>query len=99
MTALALCLKLQDKQALHALLAQAACLHAGRGDFPKAARLHGASEAVRRRIGAELSPYDAADRDGQRAEVRAALGEADYAAQWGEGEVLTEEQAVAEALR
>ena len=93
--ALALCVKLQDRQALHGLLAHAACLHAGRGDFPKAARLHGASEAIRRRIGAGLSPHDAADRDRQRAEVRATLGDAEYAAHWAAGEPLSDEQAVA----
>ncbi len=95
--ALALCMKLQDKHALHALLAHAACLHAEGGDPARAARLQGASEAIRRRIGAGLSSRDAADRDRHRAEVRAALGDADYAAQWADGAVLTDEQAVAEA--
>ncbi len=96
--ALTLCVKLGDRHALHALLAHAACLHADRGNGVRAARLHGASEAVRRRIGAGLSPRDAADRNGQRAEVRAQMTEADYAAHWADGEALTTEQAVAEAL-
>ena len=93
--ALTLCVKLQDRHALHALLAHAASLHAGRGDFQKATRLQGASEAIRRRIGAGLSPQDAADREREQAEVRAALGDAEYAAHWVNGELLTEEQAVA----
>ncbi len=96
--ALTLCVKLGDMQALHALLALAAGLHTGRGNFLRAARLHGASEAVRRRIGAGLSPQDAADREAQRAEVQAALGGTEYAVQWAAGEALTTEEAVAEAV-
>lgn len=85
-------MKLQDK---HALLAHAACLYAVWEDFARAARLQGASEALRRRIGAGLSGRDAADREAQRAEVRVALGEVEYAAAWAAGEALTDEQAAA----
>ncbi len=93
--ALALCVKLQDKQALHALLAQAAGLYAGRGEWAQAARLQGASETVRRRIGVGLSPQDAADREREQAGVRARLTASEYDAAWASGAALTEAQAVA----
>lgn len=93
--ALALCVKLQDKHALHALLAQAAGLAADRGEPYRAGRLHSASETLRRRIGAGLSPRDAADREAQRAEIRAKLSSTEYAAAWADGEALTSEQAIA----
>ncbi len=95
--ALSLCVKIQDRQALHALLAQTAGLSAGRGNFVQAARLQGASETVRRRIGAELSGQDSADRDAERGAVRAALGDPAYAAHAADGAALPEEAAIAEA--
>ncbi len=96
--ALTLCVKLQDRHALHNLLAQTAGFCTARGNPHKAVRLQAASEALRRRIGAGLSPADAAERARQQDEAHAHLTPADYAAAWADGEALTEEQAVALAL-
>ena len=93
--ALSLCVKLHDLHALHALLAQTADLAADPGDWARAARLQSASEAVRQRSGAGLSPKDAADREARRAEVRTILGAAEYETQWALGAALTDEQAIA----
>ena len=45
-----------------------------------------------------LAPADRADHDRDVAAVRAALGEAAFAAAWAEGRAMTMEQAIAEAL-
>ena len=93
--ALALCVKLGNRHALHSLLAHFAVLAADRGKARHAATLQAASEAIRERIGVGLSAPEKADREAQRAEVRAQLSAADYAAAWTEGETLTDAQAIA----
>ena len=91
------CLKLQDYHGLHGLLSNGGALAARRGDPRRAVTLYGASEALRRRIGAGLAPNDVEDLEELLAEVREAVKEADYAAAWAKGEAMTTEQAVAYA--
>ena len=45
-----------------------------------------------------MTPADRADHDRDVATVRAALGEAAFAAAWAQGRAMTMEQAIAEAL-
>ena len=64
----------------------------------RAARLFGAAEALQAVFHFILAPADRADHDRDVATVRAALGEAAFAAVWAEGRAMTMEQAIAEAL-
>ena len=61
LSALDICLQLQDQHALHSILAGSAALLADRGDCRAAIQLYSASDALRRRLGVALSPHDAAD--------------------------------------
>ena len=86
-----------DAWGLRHTLEQLAEVAAARGESARAARLFGAAEAYRERIGATLvrsleslyAPYLAKARD--------ALGEAAFAAAWAEGRLLSLEDALAEA--
>jgi predicted ATPase len=95
--ALEICLKLQDLHGLHGLLSNIASLTARRGNASKAVQIYAAAEALRRRIGAGLSPKDAADLEAQMAEARRALSAAEYASAWSTGDAMTAEQTVAAA--
>jgi hypothetical protein len=64
----------------------------------RAARLLGADEANRERIGAFLQPSDTPEYHRIRAEVRAHLDDTAFAAAWAEGRSMTLEQAIAYAL-
>ncbi len=64
----------------------------------QAARLFGMAEALRESIGAPLPPVERADYDRSAAAVRAALGEAAFAAAWAEGRATKLEQAIGAAL-
>jgi hypothetical protein len=68
---------------------------AGRGDPERAARLYGASAALRERHVLAPLPSEAAAKEAGLAAARAALGEPGFAAAWEEGHALTPEQAVA----
>jgi predicted ATPase len=70
-----------------------------RGQPDVAARLLGATEALRRSIGLPLPPPEAAEREGHVAEVRAALTSDVFAAAWEEGSALSWEQAITEGTR
>ena len=63
-----------------------------------AARLLGAAEALRRAIGAPLTPADRSEYDARVAAARAQLGDGAFAAVWAEGRAMSLEQAVACAL-
>jgi tetratricopeptide (TPR) repeat protein len=65
----------------------------------RAARLLGAAEAIRSAIGAPIQPRARRNHEQLVAEVRSALGEADFAAAWQEGCALTLDQAAALALQ
>jgi tetratricopeptide (TPR) repeat protein len=62
-----------------------------------AARLMGAAEALRERIGHRLAPQDRPYHEQHRIAARAILGEAAFAAAWAAGRVLPLDEAVAEA--
>jgi excisionase family DNA binding protein len=69
------------------------------GEMERAARLLGAAEVHRARLGVTLLPRQVADYDRQVTAARQALGEAVFAAVWTEGRRLSPEEARAEAFR
>jgi non-specific serine/threonine protein kinase len=75
-----------------------AAVEAGTSRPARAARLLGAAAAQRAAIGAPLPPVERPGHDATVSAVRAALGEATFAAAWAEGQAMPLEQAVAEAL-
>lgn len=68
------------------------------GDPALAARLLGAAEALRERLGAPAAPYLQEARAANEAAVRSALGDA-AGAEWNAGRALTADEAVTAALR
>ena len=64
----------------------------------RAARLLGAVEALREKIGAPIQPIERPTLDAMIAEMRAALGEAKFAAGWEAGRCISLDEAIAEAL-
>jgi DNA-binding CsgD family transcriptional regulator len=68
------------------------------GQAEQAARLFGAGEALREELVFPLSPVDRAYHEPIVQELRAALGEAGFAATWAAGRALSHEDALAEAL-
>ena len=68
------------------------------GQLEQAARLGGASEALREANDIVIPPIDRAPYEGSVAAVRSQLDEATFAAAWAEGRAMTLEQAVAYAL-
>jgi non-specific serine/threonine protein kinase len=64
----------------------------------QAARLFGAAEAVRGRIGAAPWPAWHAEHERNVAATRASLGEAAFAAAWAAGRALSMDEAIEEAL-
>jgi predicted ATPase/DNA-binding XRE family transcriptional regulator len=71
---------------------------AAQGQPEKAARLCGASAAVREELGTPLSPFVRADHDHAANAARAALGEDAFAAAWAVGQAMSLEEAIADAL-
>ncbi len=72
---------------------------AGAAQQPRrAARLFGAAEALRKRIGTPIPPVERADYDGAVALVQAQLDPAAFSAAWAEGQALSWDQAAAYAL-
>ena len=90
--------ELGDRRSVASLLAQLAFLAGRHGQASRAARLLGASTALRAQIGAPLNAGQMAEFDGLVATVRAACGEAEFTAAWIAGEALPLEQAISEAL-
>jgi tetratricopeptide (TPR) repeat protein len=70
----------------------------GVGHFTQAARLLGAAAALRASGGFPRSLLEREDVERATASVRAALGDAAFAAAWAEGQAMTLEQAIVEAL-
>jgi predicted ATPase/DNA-binding XRE family transcriptional regulator len=68
------------------------------GQPERAARLLGASAAMREQIGAPLSPIAHADHDHAEEAARAALGEEAFATAWAVGHAMPLEEATADAL-
>jgi predicted ATPase/class 3 adenylate cyclase/DNA-binding CsgD family transcriptional regulator len=69
------------------------------GSHREAARLFGAAEAIRLRIGAVRFKIWDAGHEASAAAVRDALGEQDFDAAWAEGAALSTEEAIAYAQR
>src|SRR5208283_1875669 len=69
------------------------------GSHREAARLFGAAEAIRRRMGAVRFKVWDADYEASVAAVRDALGEQDFDSAWDEGASMSTEQAIAYAQR
>src|SRR6185312_7138672 len=75
------------------------CLGRLAGDHREAARLFGAAEAMRHRIGVvRFKVHDAAV-DAAIAASRDALGDTDFDAAWAEGEALSTDEAIAYVQR
>jgi hypothetical protein len=83
---------------VHQCLFRCAGIAAARGDGARAARLFGADEAWRARMGIPLRRDWRAQYEDDVASARAAVGDSAFAAAWAEGRELTLEQAVAYAL-
>jgi len=90
--------ELDDRRNVADLLERLAGLAGARGQGRLAGRLWGTAAAMRADLGAPLAPGQQARHDHAVASVRAAYGEADFAAAWAEGEALPLEQAIVEAL-
>ncbi len=69
------------------------------GQSERAARLCGAADALRERLGTPLRPFEQAPHGQRVAALQATLGEEAFAAAWAEGQELSLELAFAEALR
>jgi non-specific serine/threonine protein kinase len=88
-----------DAYGLYWSLEGLAAIAVAHGEAMQAARLLGAAEAHRTRLGATLVPRQASRLERVVAETRAALSEADFAAAWAEGRWLSPDEARAEASR
>ncbi|HEX9440857.1 MAG TPA: hypothetical protein VF909_14320, partial [Roseiflexaceae bacterium] len=86
------------KGSIASSLERFAGIAAGQGQPDRAARLLGAAEALRKAIGAPLPPVERPDYERTVAAARAQLDAATFATAWAEGQALTLEQVIAEAL-
>lgn len=93
--ALSLFRELGDRQGQAESLA---ALAAAFGPVPQAARLFGAAEALRARLGAPLPTVERPGYEGDIVAVRQALGAEAFDSAWREGQTLTLERVMAEAL-
>jgi len=75
-----------------------AAITAARGHHPRAARLFGAAEGLRARVGAAVLPFYQAGYDQGVAQARAALGPAAFGAAWTAGRAMQLDEALAYAL-
>jgi non-specific serine/threonine protein kinase len=79
-------------------LKASAVLFEAKAKEERAAKLYGAAEALRRAVGAPLSPVDLPDHEHSLAAARAQLEEAVWEEAWAEGQAMTIEEAVEYAL-
>jgi predicted ATPase len=96
---LALFHELGDRRGIANCLDGWSALAGARGLAERASRLGGAAQAVRAAMNAPLSPSEHTDLEHSIAALRAALGEEGFDAAWADGQALTLEQAVDEALK
>ncbi len=87
-----------DRRSVATVLGHLAVLAGAGGQGNKAGRLWGSEAALRAGIGAQRTPGEQARHERAVATVRAARGEAAFAAAYAAGEALPLEQALAEAL-
>jgi DNA-binding CsgD family transcriptional regulator len=97
--ALAMNIDMQAHLATPDLLECLAVLGTNSDQHLSAARLLGAAEALRQRIGAVRFTIYAADYDANVALLRNSLGEAEFDTAWAEGAALSAEEALAYAQR
>jgi len=95
---LALRQDLGDRVGIAACLEGLACLAAARGEPRRAALLAGAAAGLRRSLGAPAAPHEQAIYAVSLEPARRDLGEQDYAGAFAEGEALSLEAALDEAL-
>ena len=97
--ALALAARTQGYLRVDDTLECLARLAADDGNHPYAARLLGAADAIRRRMGHPRLPMYQSGCDAVVTEVREALGQGDFDGAWAEGAALSTEEAIAYAQR
>jgi predicted ATPase/DNA-binding NarL/FixJ family response regulator len=95
---LALLRKLRDSWGLLMSLLHLGLAAVMQGDHTRAARLFGATDALRTAIGASLLPPMSAQFEQGVNAARAALGDEAFAAAWARGQAMTLEQAIEAAL-
>lgn len=88
-----------DEWSLRDLLDSLAKIASASGEHERAARLLGAAEAFRERLGIALVPGLAHQAERTAEAMRAALGESAFAAAWEEGRRMSPEEARVEASR
>jgi tetratricopeptide (TPR) repeat protein len=81
-----------------ARLAELARLYGANGQPERAVRLLGAAEAVRQANACQVEPHTRQLEERALTEARSALGEAEFAAAWAEGQAMPLQQAVRYAL-
>jgi DNA-binding CsgD family transcriptional regulator len=86
---------MDDKGALASCLEGLAGVVAEQEEPVWAARLWGATEGLRERMGTPIPPVERADYERVVASARTQLGEQTFAAAWAEGRTMTPEQALA----
>jgi non-specific serine/threonine protein kinase len=87
-----------EKTQIASCLEQLACTAAMRHQPSRAARLHGAAEALRLAIGSPMHPHESAQYRRHLGEVRAAMHDGSLASAREEGRAMTLEQAIEYAL-
>jgi predicted ATPase/DNA-binding CsgD family transcriptional regulator len=97
--ALAIAAGVQANLAVPDILECLATLASETGSHREAARLFGAAEAIRQRMGMVRFKVWDASYEASAATVRDALGEQDFDAAWAEGAALSTEEAIAYAQR
>jgi non-specific serine/threonine protein kinase len=95
--ALALRLERDDRYGIAVQLTDLAYLSAARGEADRAARLAGATSALREAIGAEIDEKDRADYDRFIAGLRDTLGTSRFEEVWSAGRALPFETAMDQA--
>jgi len=96
--ALTLSADMGGKRLLADCLEGLAALASQQGQAERAASLFGATDVLRRSIGAQPDSYDFGSYGEQLNTARAALGDDAFSAAWAEGEAMAVEEAVALAL-
>jgi predicted ATPase/DNA-binding SARP family transcriptional activator len=95
---LTICWELEEKWGIAEGFGSLAALAGSLGEAERAARLWGAAEALRERIGSPRPDSARGDYNTRIADARARLGEAAFAAAWAAGRALPLKEAVAYAL-
>jgi tetratricopeptide (TPR) repeat protein len=85
---LALCARLMDRQTAALCLCGLAGLAGARGDGVRAARLAGAAEALRQRVGVALWPVENAIYDDLVHPLRDVVGDTEFSRAWADGRLL-----------